>query len=62
MFVWEDKIGLELDGFAYIPLISPVLALHMLDFLLPVSRGGSRMSQMQSNVFKQNYNFICRSV
>lgn len=32
---WEDKIGLKLDIFTYMPLISSIRTLHMLDFLLP---------------------------
>ena len=41
---WEDKIGLKLDIFTHIPLISSVLTLHMLDFLLPIQRSSSKIS------------------
>lgn len=42
---WEDKIGLKLDIFTYMPLISSIRALHMLDFLLPAERSSSQISQ-----------------
>lgn len=46
---WEDKIGLELDIFTYIPLISSIRTLHMLDFLLPAERSSSQISQRYGN-------------
>lgn len=46
---WEDKIGLKLDIFTYIPLISSVLTLHMLDFLLPIQRSSSKISRRYVN-------------
>lgn len=49
MLGWEDKIGLELDIFTYIPLISSIRTLHMLDFLLPAERSSSQISQRYGN-------------
>lgn len=49
LLAWEDKIGLELDIFTYIPLISSIRTLHMLDFLLPAERSSSQISQRYGN-------------
>lgn len=46
---WEDKIGLKLDIFTYMPLISSIRTLHMLDFLLPAERSSSQISQRYGN-------------
>lgn len=55
---WEDKIGLELDIFTYMPLISSIRTLHMLDFLLPAERSSSQIKPKvwgtESRVLKRN--------